>query len=129
MSAPTILLVEDEPLLREGVQEVLEVHGFQVIAVPDGLQALQWLEQQPVTLVISDLGMPNGDGLEFVQRVREKFPALPVITTSGSSDAVMSRLGIDSLQVPGATASITKPFKSADLLDLIRRVQKEAVGG
>jgi DNA-binding response OmpR family regulator len=126
MPHSTILLVEDEILLREGIQEILEANGYRVIGAADGAEALEWLDQVPVTLVISDLVMPNMDGMEFVQRVRVRFPDLPVIIASGSPGTVMSRLGIDSIHIAGATASITKPFKSADLVALIKQVLLEA---
>lgn len=126
MPHSTILLVEDEILLREGIQEILEANGYRVIGAADGAEALEWLDQVPVTLVISDLVMPNMDGMEFVQRVRVRFPDLPVIIASGSPGTVMSRLGIDSIHISGATASISKPFKSADLVALIKQVLQEA---
>lgn len=118
----TILLVEDEVLLREGVQEMLEFHGHHVIGAGDGMEALEWLEQVPVTLIISDLVMPNINGVDFVEKVRQKFPDLPIIVASGSPGSVMNRLGIDSIHIPGATASILKPFKSADLIELVNKV-------
>ncbi len=122
----TILLVEDEVLLREGVQEMLEVNGFKVIGAGDGIEALEWLEQVPVSLIISDLVMPNMNGVDFVEQVRIKYPNLPVVITTGSPGSVMTRLGIDSIQIPGATASIMKPFKSGDLLALVKQVLAEA---
>ena len=122
MSQSTVLLVEDELLLREGVQEVLEVHGYKVVVAGDGAEALALLGHTPVSLIISDLVMPNMNGVDFVQRVRQQFPQLPIIVASGSPGAVMKRLGIDSIQVPGATACIMKPFKSAELLALVKQV-------
>ncbi|WP_295523602.1 response regulator, partial [Limnohabitans sp. Rim8] len=115
----TILLVEDEVLLREGVQETLEVFGYTVIGAADGVEALDWLEQTPVSLIITDLVMPNMNGVAFIEQVRVKFPSLPIIVASGSPDSVTRRLGIDSIHVPGATACITKPFKSKDLVALV----------
>lgn len=126
MPHPTILLVEDETLLREGIQEILEVNGFKVIGASDGAEALEWLDQVPVTLVVSDLVMPNMNGMEFVRLVREKFPQLPIIIASGSPGAVMQRLGIDSIQISGATASIMKPFKGAELVTLVKQLLPEA---
>lgn len=122
----TILLVEDEILLRDGVQETLEVNGYTVIGAADGIEALDWLEQTPVSLIITDLVMPNMNGAEFIQKVRVKFPKLPIIVASGSTDRVRSRLGIDNIHVPGASASITKPFKGKDLVDLVEKVISEA---
>lgn len=118
----TILLVEDEVLLREGVQEILEAHDYKVIGAADGVEALEWLEQVPVNLIVTDLVMPNMNGVEFVEKVRAKHPDLPIIVASGSPGAVMARLGIDSIHVPGATSSIMKPFKSHDIVALIQRL-------
>lgn len=118
----TILLVEDEQLLREGVQEILEAHGYAVIGAADGAEALEWLDQTRVDLVISDLVMPNMNGLDFVAQVRAKFPELPVIVASGSPGAVMKRLGIESIHIPGASASLMKPFKSSELVALIQEL-------
>jgi len=118
----TILLVEDEVLLREGVQEMLEAHDYKVIGAGDGIEALDWLEQVPVSLIITDLIMPNMDGIEFVEKVRVKYPDLPIVVISGSPGSVMHRLGISDIQVPGATASIMKPFKSKDLLIVVQKL-------
>jgi DNA-binding response OmpR family regulator len=126
MSHATVLLVEDESLLREGVQEILETHGYTVIGAADGVEALEWLSQVPVTLVISDLVMPNMNGVDFIKRVRENYPNLPIIVASGSTGSVVKRLGIDSIQVPGATASIRKPFKGTELVAMVQQVLADA---
>lgn len=119
---PTILLVEDEDLLREGVQEMLEAHDYKVIGAADGVEALEWLDQVTVALIITDLVMPNMNGVDFVERVRTRYPELPIIVASGSPGSVMKRLGINTIHVEGATASIMKPFKMAELIALIQRV-------
>jgi hypothetical protein len=62
-SMKAILLVEDELLLREGVQENLEVHGYTVIGAGDGKEALEWLDQTEISLIITDLVMPNMNGV------------------------------------------------------------------
>lgn len=118
----TILLVEDEVLLREGVQEMLEAHDYKVIGAGDGIEAMEWLEQVPVSLIITDIIMPNMDGIEFVEKVRVKYPDLPIVVISGSPGSVMTRLGISNIQVPDATASIMKPFKSTDLLMAVQKL-------
>jgi len=122
----TILLVEDEVLLREGVQETLEVFGYTVIGAGDGLEALDWLEQTPISLVITDLVMPKMNGVAFIEQVRTQYPNLPIIVASGSPDSVTSRLGIDTIHVPGATACIIKPFKGKELVALVEKVLADA---
>ncbi len=118
----TILLVEDEELLRAGVQEVLEIQGYQVITAPDGEQALACLAAQTIDLIITDLVMPKMDGVDFVKQLRTIKPDLPVIVVSGSTRNIMQRYGIDSIQVPGANASLPKPFKSVDLIEQVRQL-------
>lgn len=118
----TILLVEDEELLRAGVQEVLEIQGYKVITAPDGEQALACLGAQTIDLIITDLVMPKMDGVDFVKQLREVKPDLPVIVVSGSTRNIMQRYGIDSIQVPGANASLPKPFKSVDLIEQVRQL-------
>lgn len=116
----TILLVEDEELLRAGVQEMLEIQGFRVISAPNGQEALACLTSEPIDLVITDLVMPQMNGIDFVQQLRQIRPDVPVIVVSGSTRNIMQRYGIDTIQVPGANASLSKPFKSTDLLTQIR---------
>ena len=122
MAHATVLLVEDETLLREGIQEVLEISGYRVIGAADGLEALEWLAQVPVSLVITDLIMPNMNGVEFIERVREQYPDLPIIVASGSTGPTIQRLGLESIEVPGTMASIHKPFKGADMVALVQQV-------
>ena len=118
----TILLVEDEELLRAGVQEVLEIQGYTVITAPEGEQALACLGAQTIDLIITDLVMPKMDGVDFVKQLRKIKPDLPVIVVSGSTRNIMQRYGIDSIQVPGANASMPKPFKSVDLIEQVRQL-------
>ena len=126
-SMKAILLVEDELLLREGVMENLEAHGYTVIGAGDGKEALEWLDQTEISLIITDLVMPNMNGVEFIKQVRLKYPKVPIIVSSGSTDTVRSRLGISNINVPGASASIMKPFKSKELVDLVEKVMSEQV--
>jgi DNA-binding response OmpR family regulator len=118
----TLLLVDDEKLLREAVKEILEVNGFNVIDAADGEAALAWLAQVKVDLLITDLVMPNMDGVELVQKVSARFKELPIIVVSGSGTAVTKRFGIESINISGATASISKPFKSTELVKLVNKL-------
>ena len=112
----TILLVEDEELLRAGVQEMLELQGFRVITAADGQQALACLAAESIDLVITDLVMPQLNGIDSVQQLRTTRSDVPVIVVSGSTRNIMQRYGIDTILVPGADASLPKPFKGVDLM-------------
>jgi DNA-binding response OmpR family regulator len=115
----TILLVDDEDLLREGVREILEFSDFAVIEARDGMEALELFAVNNVDLVISDIVMPNMDGVDFVSRLRESFPAVPILTISGGSRVVSARFGLDSALLSGASDSLTKPFTAVQLLEKV----------
>ena len=116
----TILLVDDEDLLREGVREILEMSDYTVIEARDGEEALSLFAINNVDLVISDIVMPNMDGVDFVSRLRESFPDVPILTISGGSRVVSARFGLDSALLSGANASLTKPFTAKQLLEKVK---------
>lgn len=118
----TILLVDDEDLLREGVREILEISDYTVIEACDGEEALSLFAINNVDLVISDIVMPNMDGVDFVSRLRESFPDIPILTISGGSRVVSARFGLDSALLSGANDSLTKPFTSKQLLEKVTRL-------
>jgi CheY-like chemotaxis protein len=118
----TILLVDDEELLRAGVQEMLEMSGYAVITATNGQEAMACLKQHAIDLVITDLVMPKMDGVDFVEQLRQTWPDVPVIVVSGSTRNIMQRYGIESIQVPGADASLSKPFKGVDLMSQIKEL-------
>ena len=124
---PLILLVEDEELLRAGVQEMLEIQGYEVVTAQNGSLALACLSERPVDLIITDLVMPQMDGIDFVAQLRKLNAEVPVIVVSGSTRNIMQRYGIDTIQVPGANASLPKPFKGADLMAQIQRLLQPQV--
>jgi len=122
----TILLVDDEDLLREGIREILELSDYQVIEARDGEEALQKFAVNNVDLVISDIIMPNMDGVEFVSRLRDSFPAIPILTISGGSRVVSARFGLDSALLSGANDSLTKPFNAKQLLEKVQKLLEVA---
>ena len=118
----TLLLVDDEELLRAGVQEMLEMSGYSVITATNGHEAMACLKQHAIDLVITDLVMPKMDGVDFVEQLRQIWPDVPVMVVSGSTRNIMQRYGIESIQVPGADASLSKPFKGVDLMSQIKEL-------
>lgn len=78
-----ILIVEDEPMLREVGKLLLEAQGYEVLCADDGFEGLMALKQSLPDIIISDLLMPNMNGFEFLSVVRRRFPDIPVIAISG----------------------------------------------
>jgi len=119
-STTTILLVEDEPEVRNVICRVLGKHGFTVLQAADGLDALQLLSRQtaPIDLLISDVVMPNMNGIELRKRLLESRPDLKVIFLSGYPEGMLQRETLST----GNTFLIEKPFTPSQLADKVKSV-------
>jgi CheY-like chemotaxis protein len=80
---PRLLVVDDEPSMREAVSDVLASEGYEVLTAQDGVDGLDRLVQPLPDVIISDLIMPRMSGFEFLAVVRDRFPRVPVIAMSG----------------------------------------------
>jgi two-component system chemotaxis sensor kinase CheA len=117
----SILVAEDSITVRTQMKRILEGAGYEVTAAVDGLDAYNKLRGRPFDALVSDIMMPNMDGLALTERIRQnkKYREMPVIlVTSLASDEDRQR-GLDA----GANAYITKPsFDQKVLLDTLRRL-------
>jgi two-component system chemotaxis response regulator CheY len=117
--AKVILTVDDSASVRQMVKFTLSEAGYSVIEAVDGADALTKLAA-PVNLVITDLNMPNLDGIGLIRRVRAN-PAckgLPIIMLTTESQAARKLEG----KAAGATGWIVKPFGTEQLLGVVKRV-------
>lgn len=110
-----VLLVEDDGGVRAFVQEALQVEGYAVITAASVREAEAVLKHAPVDLLLLDLGLPDGDGAELLQRLRQKAN-LPVIVVSARDQEAHKVRLLDA----GADDYLTKPFSVAELLARIR---------
>jgi two-component system chemotaxis response regulator CheY len=115
-----ILIVDDSVSIRSSMRYVLENAGYEVIEAGNGKEALSAL--QPLTkLVITDINMPEMNGIDFVQAVRTGKPAfktIPIIILTTESQPEMKQKGKDA----GATAWIVKPFPPEAIISAIKRL-------
>jgi PAS domain S-box-containing protein len=123
----TILLVEDETVVRQLVAEILETNGYTVLQAADGPSALELLRRHPgqVELLLTDVVMPGMSGPEVAQAVLAMRPGTQVLYTSGYTD---SQIGHHGVLEPGI-AFLQKPFSSDDLTRKVRAVLDESVIG
>jgi DNA-binding response OmpR family regulator len=117
-SDPTVLLLEDDPLVRGFLADNLIADGFAVTAADSLAEALRRLELSPPDVVIVDVGLPDGSGLELIAHVRASAqagtrvdPALPVLVLSGRGEEVDRVRGFDR----GADDYVVKPFSYPEL--------------
>ena len=126
MAEARVLLVEDEPLQREALAEILSAAGFVVTATCTGDEAaILFAECQEFDVLLTDIAMPgHTDGIGLAEHAREVHPGLPVVFVSGGADHEdrVRRLG-------GPTAFVPKPCDGSTLLGTIGRVMGEKYAG
>ena len=111
-----VLVIEDNAELREYLRLALELHEHQALTAENGRQALAYLVGHAVDAVITDVFMPEMDGIETVAALRKKFPDIRVVAMSG-------RPGVDYLAVArelGVTRTLRKPFEISELLAALK---------
>ena len=113
-AVPKILVVDDEPSIRQLVTDVLSVEGYEVEAVADGYAALEAIAERRPDCVVLDVMMPGLDGHEVLQRIRaaERGPDLPVVMlTAAADDAQQWQAWTE-----GVDYFLAKPFEADELL-------------
>jgi len=118
---PKIVLIDDDPLVRETLAPALQLAGHSVEVLPNGSQIEAILSVSNPDIVITDILMPDTDGLETVRRIKRSKPSVKIIAISGGGRTRnLDLLGY--AKSFGADAILPKPFLPRDLVDLISRV-------
>ncbi len=116
----TILSVDDSASIRQLVVFTLEKEGYTVVSAVDGQDALAKVRGKAVDMVITDLNMPNMDGIELIQALRSdaafKFTPIVMLTTESAANKK------DAGKQTGATGWIVKPFKPEQLISVVKRL-------
>jgi CheY-like chemotaxis protein len=122
---PNILIVDDDDDIRRVLRRILETDGHVVVDCANGQDALHAMGARRPDLVITDVYMPEMDGIEFLVHLRERDPDLPVLAVSGGSLATADFVLEDASQL-GANAVLSKPF---DIDEMRRTVRRLLAGG
>ncbi len=115
MSSPTVVVIEDEPQIRRFVRMALEAEGWQVHEADTAKKGLTEAGTRKPDLLVLDLGLPDGDGLEVIRDVRG-WSTVPIIVLSARTDEVDKIAALDA----GADDYLTKPFGVGELLARVR---------
>ena len=122
MSDNTIMTVDDSASLRQMVSFTLRAAGFDVIEAADGLEAFTQAQATTVRMIITDLNMPNMDGIELIKKLREvpayKFVPIVLLTTESEPGRKSEA------KAAGATGWIIKPFLPEQLLAIVKKVMR-----
>jgi two-component system response regulator (stage 0 sporulation protein F) len=113
-----ILIVDDEENTRIGLSKLLSQEGFDVNSAANGHEALDYLKRQKVNLIISDINMPDMNGLSFLRELSRKFPSTNVImiTAYGGVESYLEAMNL------GAYEYLHKPVRLDELRSIIKRV-------
>jgi two-component system chemotaxis response regulator CheY len=117
-----ILVIDDSESIRELVSMVLENGGYAVDRGSDGLSALKLLDGRKVDLIITDLNMPNVDGISLIREVRKmnQYTTTPILILTTESQTALK----EEAKAAGATGWVIKPFAGEKLLAVINKVIK-----
>lgn len=115
-----VLVVDDSAAIRKSISFVLEQGGYEIVEAEDGLLALDALEKNTVNLIITDVNMPNLDGIGLIRKVREsdrnRFVPIIVLTTESQNTKM------DEGRAAGATGWIVKPFSAEKLISVVKKI-------
>lgn len=114
-----ILVIDDEFAVRAFIRQVLEGAGHQVLEAEDGLVAVRLLRQHAPSLIITDILMPEKDGVEVIMELRESHPHLGIIAISGGGRGLDAGFNLRVAEDFGAHRTLAKPFGKRELLDAV----------
>jgi CheY-like chemotaxis protein len=119
----SILIIDDEAQIRSMIRLVLEREGYVVSEAPDGAEGIRLFREKPADLIITDLIMPNKDGIGMMLELKKDFPAVNIIAMSGGGlnrpDGYL--LGAKKL---GAVHTLAKPINRQELLRVVKDALK-----
>jgi DNA-binding NtrC family response regulator len=116
-----ILVIDDENQLLNLLKTMLIRDGHQVFIAPDGVEGIQIFNEFHPDLIITDIIMPNKDGIDVIVDVLGRNPELPIIAISGGCRSMTSELNLDSAKMLGVKDILEKPFTHKQLSETIER--------
>ncbi len=115
--APTVLLVEDDPVILRLLEVNFDLEGFTVLLAEDGAEGLAAAQAKRPDVIVSDIMMPKMSGIELVQALKadKATAAIPILLLSAKAQSSDLRAGVEA----GADDYVTKPFEPLDLIDRV----------
>jgi DNA-binding NtrC family response regulator len=119
-----ILIIDDESQIRSMLRLMLERVGYEVVEAPDGIEGIRQYREKPADLIITDLIMPNKDGIGMIIDLKKEFPNVKIIAMSGGG--VNRPEGyLDGAKKLGASRTLTKPIDRDQMLMAVKEILKE----
>jgi len=112
-----ILVIDDDRIFRDTVSAVLKQAGFRIMGAVNGNEGLQICSENEIDIVITDIVMPDKEGIETIVELRNKYPEIKIIAMSGYPD-----LYLDSAITFGADRIIKKPFRNSEIISIVKEL-------
>jgi YesN/AraC family two-component response regulator len=132
-----ILVIDDEPDVRDGIKRVLDRAGFSVRVVDNATDAMLELKRLAADVVITDIIMPKVNGVDAIECIVREFPMVRIVAISGGGNfdvtgyqpaAITTTAYLAAAKRAGAHCILTKPFESRELIEAVERVMGGAAG-
>ena len=117
-----ILVIDDDMQMRQMLRQTLERAGYEVTEAPNGQEGLKLYRQAPTDLIITDIIMPEKEGVETVIEFRRDFPDAKIIAISGGSRGIDAKGCLHAVKLFGADCTFSKPFDRKKLLKTIKKL-------
>ena len=121
---PKVLVIDDEPGVRELISEALSISEITAVQAADGLEALSFLRRERFDLLILDINMPKLDGLALLEKLRTEGMSIPVLMLSARADKADINQGLRT----GADDYLTKPFSIEELVLRVKAIMRRSKG-
>ena len=121
---PKVLVIDDEPGVRELISEALSLSEINAVQAADGLEALSFLRRERFDLLILDINMPKLDGLALLEKLRTEGMSVPVLMLSARADKADINQGLRT----GADDYLTKPFSIEELVLRVKAIMRRSKG-
>jgi CheY-like chemotaxis protein len=131
----SILIIDDEPDVRDSVAKVLDRAGYEVVTAESAESGLGILDTRTVDVIITDIIMPGTDGVQAIRKIRETHPHVKILAISGGGnfgiedykpDAITTTAYLQAATEAGADAFLTKPFQRQGLTDAVSNLLTDA---
>jgi YesN/AraC family two-component response regulator len=116
-----ILIIDDEEQVRRFLRKILESEDHEVIDAPDGKIGLRLYHKEPADLIITDIFMPEKEGIETIMELKRNFPAVKIIAISGGGHQMAPEDCLRLAEGLGVDYTLSKPFTRQQMLDVVQK--------
>jgi CheY-like chemotaxis protein len=122
MVQPRILIIDDDPNILELYSRLLKKHGYDTVEAQNGKIGMKLYRENPTDLIITDVVMPEKEGIEVIRELRRDFPDAKIVAISGGGIATSGTMCLQIADRLGACRTFTKPISTAELLKAVQEL-------